>query len=97
MLKHRCHAHGCDKGIPPKLLFCRRHWGMLCAALQREIWRTYVPGQEDRKDPSAEYLVAHHRSVAFVARREGHVAASVEHEALAITHQRRIVVETIED
>lgn len=97
MNKHRCHAHACPRNVPPKLLFCRLHWGMLCAALQREIWWTYVSNQEVTKDPSLEYMVAHHRSVAFVARREGHVAASVEHEALAAAHQRRVVVESIEE
>lgn len=75
---------------------CYRHWGMVSASLQREIWRTYVTGQETRKDPSEEYLVAHHRAVACVARREGHAAAAVEHEALAVSHHHRVVVQEVE-
>lgn len=58
-IPHRCHAIDCTEPVPPKMLMCREHWRMVPAALKRRVWATYVPGQEVRKDPTAEYLAAH--------------------------------------
>lgn len=44
---------------------------MVPPSLKAEIWRTYVPGQEIRKDPTREYLEVQHRCVEYVATREG--------------------------
>lgn len=38
--------------------------------MQAEVWRTYRPGQEIDKDPSAEYWVAQQAAVAAVAAAE---------------------------
>jgi len=38
--------------------------------LQREVWRTYVPGQEKRKDPTVEYLRVAGEAIEAVARKE---------------------------
>lgn len=38
---------------------------------QREVWRTYTDGQERRKDPSHEYLIAAHVAICEVAVLEG--------------------------
>ncbi len=53
---HTCHWPGCDKIVPPAMWGCRKHWFKLPRALRSEIWRTYQPGQEISKSPSAAYL-----------------------------------------
>jgi hypothetical protein len=37
---------------------CKDHWFTLPKFLRDRIWATYRPGQEVRKDPSLEYIVA---------------------------------------
>lgn len=54
---HTCHWPGCGKIVEPKLWGCKHHWFKLPPYLRREIWRTYRPGQEITKTPSAEYIV----------------------------------------
>lgn len=71
--RHTCHAEGCDVDVPPKMLMCLKHWRRVPKKLQAEIWRTYRPGQEVDKKPSAEYLVAQHAAVQAVAEKEGRV------------------------
>jgi len=68
---HTCHAEGCTKTVPPRMLMCLPHWRMVPRELQRQVWDTYVPGQEVRKDPTREYLEAHRAAVAAVAKLEG--------------------------
>ncbi len=53
---HACHWPGCGKQVPPAMWGCRRHWFLLPARLRNAIWRAYVPGQEERLDPSDDYL-----------------------------------------
>lgn len=67
---HVCHATGCDVKVPPKMLMCLRHWRMVPRSIQREVWATYVPGQEIRKDPTDEYMDAQRRAVEAVEIRE---------------------------
>jgi hypothetical protein len=67
MIHHRCHAEGCDAIIAPRLLMCGRHWRMVPRAIQREVWREYVPGQEVRKDPTSKYLDVMRRAIEAVA------------------------------
>lgn len=55
-VKHTCHWPGCAAEVPPKLWGCGKHWYRLPKVLRDEVWRTYVPGQEITKTPSAEYL-----------------------------------------
>lgn len=74
-MTHHCHALGCARTVPPKLLFCAPHWRTVPINLQRLIWATYVPGQEARKDPTAVYLAAQTYVVNFVASREGKLSA----------------------
>lgn len=61
-MSHTCHAHGCKRTVPPKMLMCLKHWKMVPKFAQDEIWATYVPGQEIRKDPSDAYLKAQQRA-----------------------------------
>jgi hypothetical protein len=45
-----------DAGPAKDVGGCRAHWFKLPKRLRDAIWRTYVPGQEISKTPSAEYL-----------------------------------------
>lgn len=53
---HECHWPGCEVQVPPAMWGCRRHWFKLPKALRDRVWAAYVPGQEQRLDPSREYL-----------------------------------------
>jgi hypothetical protein len=66
--KHLCHAIGCARAVPPKMLMCLPHWRMVPRELQQEVWRTYRPGQEIDKRPSVEYIAVQRRAVAAVTR-----------------------------
>lgn len=68
-MTHHCHAIGCSRDVPPRLLMCAPHWRSVPGNLQRLIWRTYRAGQEVTKDPSAVYLLAQAHVVAYVAAR----------------------------
>lgn len=70
MTAHSCHAEGCTKLVPPRLLMCGRHWNMVPRLQQARVWATYRRGQEVTKDPSPEYLVAMREAIATVAQRE---------------------------
>lgn len=69
--KHHCHAIGCEKAVPPKMLMCLWHWRQVPRPLQAAVWALYVPGQERRKDPTAEYLDAAKDAICAVAEAEG--------------------------
>lgn len=58
MNEHKCHVPGCERHVDPARLMCGMHWRLVPRALQREVWRTYRPGQEKDKNPSREYLAA---------------------------------------
>lgn len=68
--QHTCHAARCPLPVPPQMFMCRRHWRMIPKRMQRELWAVYVPGQEERKDPSREYLQVAKRLVHYVAEKE---------------------------
>lgn len=53
---HHCHWPDCTRQVPPAMWGCREHWFRIPADLRRDIWRTYQPGQEQRRDPSVDYL-----------------------------------------
>lgn len=72
---HLCHAVACERPVPPAILMCAAHWRMVPGELQREVWRTYRPGQERDKSPSRAYLTALKRAVDVVARQEGRRAS----------------------
>ena len=67
---HLCHAWECERQVPPRMLMCAKHWRMVPKSLQDAVWDTYVNGQEDRKDPSYEYLIASQNAINAVADRE---------------------------
>lgn len=55
------------------MLMCAKHWKIVPRTLQANVYATYVPGQERRKDPSAAYLRASERAIVSVATAEGHL------------------------
>lgn len=55
-MKHTCHHPGCTREVAPRFWGCQKHWFRLPRRLRDAIWRTYRPGQEVDKNPSAEYL-----------------------------------------
>ena len=54
----QCHWPDCREQVPPAMWGCRRHWFSLPKVLRDKIWDAYSPGQEERLDPSAEYMAA---------------------------------------
>lgn len=73
-MPHLCHAERCSVPVPPKLLMCRIHWYMVPEPLRRAVWRTYRPGQEIDKRPSAEYLEVMQSAIDAVAAKEARKA-----------------------
>ena len=55
---HTCHWPNCGKQVPPAMWGCKKHWFRLPQYLRDRIWAAYVPGQEERMDPSSAYLDA---------------------------------------
>lgn len=53
---HTCHWPGCHVQVPPAMWGCKTHWFRLPQHLRNAIWRAYSPGQEERMDPSDEYI-----------------------------------------
>lgn len=65
--EHVCHARDCTEPVPPRMLMCAKHWRMVPANLQAEVWRTYRAGQEIDKRPTREYLDAAQAAIEAVA------------------------------
>lgn len=70
MITHRCHARGCRKEVPPRMLMCLQHWRMVPHDLQRKVWQHYRPGQEVDKNPSDTYLEVAREAVLAVYGKE---------------------------
>jgi hypothetical protein len=68
-MSHKCHAHGCPLGVPPKFLFCAKHWHSTRKALQNAIWNEYRVGQEGDKDASDRYMAIQRLCVSELAHR----------------------------
>lgn len=75
---HACHAHGCQKAVPPRMFMCLAHWRKVRKPLQDAIWREYRPGQENDKSPSARYMAVQRRAVAEVAFRPNDEKAATD-------------------
>lgn len=69
-MNHTCHAMGCGKPVPPRMFMCRQHWFSLSATMRNLVWSVYVPGQELRRDPSAEYLEVTNLIIQWLAHKE---------------------------
>ena len=68
-MSHTCHATGCATPVPPKMFMCKQHWFRLPKTMRDEIWAVYVPGQEQRKDPTGEYLEVAQRCISYLQAR----------------------------
>lgn len=68
---HTCHARECKVACPPTYLMCGRHWRMVPATIQREVWKHYREGQCVDKRPSAEWHRAADAAIGAVALLEG--------------------------
>lgn len=88
MTPHYCHAHGCSRSIPPRLLMCAPHWYALPEKIRKAIWREFRPGQENDKRPSDRYMAVQRIAVAHSAFRP--------HDAEASTVAARYVAEAIQ-
>lgn len=77
---HTCHAIRCKRHVPPRLHMCAYHWGMVPRPQQRTLWAHYVRGQENRMDPTAEYLTAAAACVRAVAEQEDIPEAEIAFE-----------------
>lgn len=66
-MKHLCHAHGCEREVPPEMFACPRHWRGLPAKVRSAILREYRRGQERDKNPSARYMAVQQYAVGLTA------------------------------
>jgi hypothetical protein len=69
--RHLCHATDCQREVPPAKFMCPKHWHALPDRMQRAVWGAYVPGQEIRKDPSAQYLRVTREAIGYLEEIEG--------------------------
>jgi len=70
---HHCHWAGCRREVPPAMWGCKAHWFKLPLRLRNRIWKTYRPGQEIDKTPSAEYLAVAREVQDWIAEHNRHV------------------------
>lgn len=66
-MSHHCHAHGCNKKVPPAMFACKSHWYALRKPMRDAIWREYRNGQEIDKKPSYRYMAVQRLAVAELA------------------------------
>lgn len=66
-MSHTCHAHGCERRVPPAMFACRSHWYQLRKPMRDAIWREYRAGQEIDKKPSLRYLAVQRLAVGELA------------------------------
>ncbi len=57
-MKHYCHAYKCQTEVPPEMLMCRRHWGMVPSKLKSRVKKEYQRGQCETRQVSVEWLKA---------------------------------------
>ncbi len=79
---HRCHARGCTARTPPEKLLCPKHWRMVPAIIQRDVYAHYRPGQCDDKQPSVEWHRAADAAIGHVAVQEKRVFTLAERDAM---------------
>lgn len=65
-MTHLCHAHGCERKVPPHIFMCRGHWYSLPKAVRDAIWFHYRSGQEITKDPSPSYMAVQQYAIALI-------------------------------
>lgn len=65
---HHCHWPGCGKRTPAAVWGCVKHWKMLPREIQRRIWNSFRPGQEETKTPSRAYVEAAREAQEWIAK-----------------------------
>lgn len=50
-----CDIEGCKAVVPSHLLLCGKHWRLVPAALQREVYRSWKVRQRQPRDPAAKH------------------------------------------
>lgn len=93
-MSHTCHAHGCERRVPPKMFACKPHWFALPKKLRAAIWREYRPGQERSKSPSWRYLAVQQYAVSWLAFKPNDEAAAeiaARYLANAYKYQERAI------
>jgi len=92
---HRCHAHACDRAVPPNMLACKPHWFALRQALRDAVYREYRPGQETDKRPSVRYLAVQRLAVSELAFKPHDEAAAriSAGYALEAMHWRKVAID----
>lgn len=93
--EHNCHAHGCEREVPPSKFACPAHWHALPGKVRAAILREYRRGQERRKDPSKRYMAVQQYAVAtlaFCPNNEGAARRSAPY-AMASEWWRRLAID----
>lgn len=70
-MAHTCHAIGCERSVPQRMLMCGQHWFRVPRKLREHVWATYRDGQCNTYDPSTAYCQAAKAAVIAVAETEG--------------------------
>lgn len=68
---HHCHANGCSILTEPKLFMCLKHWKMVPALMQKNIWDEYKGTTREERFEKNSYLEACAIAVEYVANLEG--------------------------
>ena len=93
-MNHICHAPGCTRRVPPKMLACRDHWGALPKKIQDAVWREYRPGQELTKRPTQRYMAVQRLALAhlvFKPHDEKSVLKAISYLAAAVRYSKEAV------
>lgn len=69
-MKHVCHAFKCNIPVPPKMFMCKSHWFKLPQEMRNEIWLWYIPGQEETKTPTEQYLQVAKKAITWLKEEE---------------------------
>jgi len=69
--KHQCHALRCEAVTQPSKLMCRKHWAMVPASLQDDVYDAYRQGQEVQKTPTRAYARVARAAITHVGKAEG--------------------------
>lgn len=72
-MRHLCHARNCEKECKPEKLMCPKHWALVPAHIQKEVYKHYRPGQCDDKKPNEKWILAANAAIKEVSRAEANV------------------------
>lgn len=67
---HHCHAKGCKTKVPPEMLMCKDHWGMVPRSIQKRVWAHYRPGQCEDMKVTKDWLKAAQEAIQAVVEAE---------------------------